>query len=85
MGQNQTHAAQQRASLFDRLVGGCEQRGRNVEAERFRGLEIDRELVFDRLLNRQIGWLGALEDAVDVPCCLAELFREISAISDQAA
>jgi hypothetical protein len=70
---------------FDHLVGGCEQRGRNVEAEQFRGPEINREFVFDRPLDRQISWLGGSEDAVDITRGLSELFREISAIGDQAA
>src|SRR5436190_10340904 len=72
-------------ALFDDLVGDREQSVRHVEAERFRGLEVDDKLVLDRLLDRQIRQLGALEDAVDVTCRLAELFREVSAIGDQAA
>ena len=40
--------------------------GGTVEAERLGGLEVDHQLVFGRRLHRQIGWLLALEDAVDV-------------------
>jgi hypothetical protein len=39
---------------------------RNGEAERPRGLEIDRQLVLHRRLHGKIGRLLALEDAVDV-------------------
>jgi hypothetical protein len=35
---------------------------RNGEAERLRGLEVDHQLELGRLLNRQIGRLGALQD-----------------------
>ena len=37
-----------------------------VEAERLGGLEVDDELKLGRLLDRQIGRLGALQDMVDV-------------------
>src|SRR5207244_1156444 len=54
------------AHLFDHLVGTGEQRRRDRQAERFRSLEIDRELVLGRGLYWQFGWLLAFEDAIDV-------------------
>ena len=39
---------------------------RHVEAERLGGLEIDDQLELGRLLHRQVGWLLALEDAIDI-------------------
>src|ERR1700736_3735948 len=57
-----THALQQKAHSFDRLVGATEQRQRHGEAERLRGLEIDDQLDFRGLLDRQIGRLHALEN-----------------------
>src|SRR5262245_16793000 len=42
-----------------------EERVGHGEAERFRGLEVDNQLVFRRRLNRQVGGLLALEDAID--------------------
>ena len=56
---------------------------RHVEAQRLGGLEIDAQLVLCRLLHRQIGKLGALEDAVNVLRRLAKLFGVIGTIIDQ--
>jgi len=41
-------------------IDASEQRGRDVEAERFGGFEVDDQLVFGRLLHRQVGGFGAL-------------------------
>jgi hypothetical protein len=49
--------------LYD-LIRPQEQRRRDGEAERFRGLHIDHKLELPRLLDRQVAGLGALEDLV---------------------
>ena len=51
--------------LFDHLVGKGKQRRRKREVERFRRLEIEHQLEFGRLLNRQIAGFCALEDLID--------------------
>ena len=43
---------------------------RNSEAKRLGGLEVDDQRVFRRLLNREVGRIGAPEDAVNVGCRL---------------
>ena len=54
------------ASLFDHLVGAGEQHWRDFEAERLGCFEVNRELVFRRVLHRQVGRFLALQNAVNV-------------------
>src|SRR5262249_20279240 len=71
------------ALSFDHLVGARQQRRWHVQAERLGGLEIDHEFVLRRRLNRKVGRLLALEDAVDVTGCLPELVDRIRSVGDQ--
>src|SRR5437016_3891814 len=48
---------------FDHLVGKREQRRRDFDAERLRGLEIDHQLEFARLYHGQVGGLFASQNA----------------------
>ena len=48
-------------ALVDDLVSADEQRLWHCLPKRFRGLQIDHQIEFRRLLDRQIGWAGASE------------------------
>src|SRR6476660_3856492 len=68
---------------LDHLVGAGEQRGRHVEAARLRSLEVDRQLVLGWGLHRQIGWLFASENAVDIAGRLPILVDNVWSIRHQ--
>ena len=70
---------------FEQFVGAGEYRRRNCEAQCFRGLEVDHELVFGWRLHRQVGGLLALEDAIDIAGGTPILVDVTSPIGDQTA
>src|SRR5215469_10553492 len=57
-------ASEERASIrsLDHFIRPRQQRRRDRQAKRLGGLEVDDQLEGRRLLDRQIGGLGALED-----------------------
>src|SRR6516162_4804950 len=70
---------------FDHLVGAGEQRQRDRQAERLRGLHVDDQLDLHRLLHWQIGWLFALENAARVDADKAVHIDKVGAVTHQAA
>ena len=53
-------------ALFDHLVGGGEERLRDIKSERFRGFQIDYKFIFCRLLKWQVSGFLAVQNAIDI-------------------
>src|SRR5258708_384345 len=73
------------AGSFDHLVSGGQQRRRNFQAKRFRGLEVDCEVEFGRLLEREFGGIGAVENFLQQPRDAPDRFPRIVGIGEQGA
>jgi hypothetical protein len=71
------------APSFDDLAG--EDRGRDRQAERLRRVEIDDQLKSVRLLDRQIGRLGAFEDFVNVDHAPTQQIAKVRTIGYEPA
>jgi len=70
---------------LDDLVGKGEDSLRDRQSKRLGGLQVDDKLEPGRLLNRQIGRSGALQDFVDEPGGPFEIFLEHLSIGQQTA
>jgi hypothetical protein len=77
-----THAPQRSPCLFDHLIGAGEQRGRHGKAKRPGGSEIDHQLDLGRLLDWQVRWLLAFQDATGIDARLALRIGNAAAIAD---
>ena len=64
---------------LNQLISLCDEERRHFETKRLGGLEIDHQLELRRLLDGQVGGLGALEDLVHVGGGCAGRDRESSA------
>jgi hypothetical protein len=52
--------------LFDHLISESLKLGWNRKAKRLRGLQVNDQFVFGRILRWKLGGLGAFEDTVNV-------------------
>src|SRR5215468_7641190 len=75
----------QKLTSFDHLGSPDEQRGRHGETERLGSLHVDDQFEFRRLLDRQIGGLGASENFIDVVASTAGQIGYVGAVHDQSA
>src|SRR5262249_147651 len=71
--------------LFDELVGTGEKHGRHFEAESFGGFQIYDQLELRGCLHRQVHWLFAFQDAVDIFSRAGKGFTQVYAIGHEAA
>src|SRR5262245_16024238 len=77
--------SQQHSCSFDHLVGAQQDRGRQLDANRLGGLEVDQQLELRRLLDGQIGGLGAACYPVNELGDARELRRDARPVGQQAA
>src|SRR5262245_2073900 len=70
-------------SLFDHLVGKREHLVRNIDAERIRGLEVDHQLEFGRLHDRQVGNLFPLQNPAGVDTDLTVGVGKIGSVTNE--
>jgi hypothetical protein len=73
-----------RKALLDHLVGGGQQRFRDGDANRLGTIEVDDQIDLRNLLDRQIGWFVALENAAHIDASLVQYRADAAARAYQA-
>src|SRR5262249_10611707 len=73
------------SASLDYLIGASDERIRNVETERPRGLEIDAQLDFPTLLDWQFAGLFTFKNSSDVDACRVIAVGDTATIAHQTA
>src|SRR5580704_12009847 len=71
--------------LFDHLVGCHLHDQRHCEAKRLRRFEIDDQLEFSGLDDRQVRWFGALKNSTGIDPGLTICVRKVGSVAHQTA
>ena len=71
--------------LLDHLIGADQERRRNGEAQQFCSLAVDDQLKLRRLLDRQVGGFGALEDPVHISGGATDAVDRVVPVAHQTA
>src|SRR5260221_922775 len=82
--QQRTHAPQQMASLFDQLIGACEEGVRDGQPERLSGAFIQNQFKSASLNDGQVARTSAFQDTINIGCSLPKVFSQIGAIRHQS-
>src|SRR5262245_55842187 len=72
-------------SLFNHLIGASKERGWYREAERLGSDQVDDQVEFDRLLDRQVRGLCAAQNLVDIVAGAPEQVRDVCPVGDQTS
>ena len=73
------------ACLLDYLIGQEQQGGGHGDSQRLGGREVDDQFEFGRLLHRQVGGLGTLQEAIHIVGRALPLVRLARPIAEEAA
>ena len=82
--QQETRALQKTVSLFDQLIGACEEGVRDGQPERLSGAFIQNQFKSASLNDGQVARTSAFQDTINIGCSLPKVFSQIGAIRHQS-